>query len=234
MILEDSLYKEYKDILGEYIDHHVLFRADPSVQYSEASTPGHIVGSKYRTKNTYQFYMRRISHNPQMLRIAVALMADHISGGIMDNSEHGQFQFCGLETGSIPLIAGLQMYYSSLGVDINAFTIRKERKDYGLFNYIEGMPNSLPVVMIDDLLNSGDSINKASFIIYHELGLECPMNCYSIIQLNDSIKYSRGEGTFPTSVPIFLGKEFSKKFDPEKYWLPEDVQKEINKRPEYK
>ena len=61
-------------------------------------------------------------------------------------------QISGVEQASVPIITAILMTAKSVGIDLHAFTVRKERKAFGLENYIEGTPNpQLPAVFIDDL-----------------------------------------------------------------------------------
>jgi orotate phosphoribosyltransferase len=68
------------------------------------------------------------------------------------------FQLTGIETAATPMLAAIPMVGSVMGVDINAFVVRKERKTYGLLNIIEGTPNDKLAIIIDDLCNSSRSM----------------------------------------------------------------------------
>ena len=70
------------------------------------------------------------------------------------------FQLSGLETAATPLLVGIPLIARVFEDDINAFVVRKERKEYGLLNILEGMPNDKPVVMLDDLCNSSISLRR--------------------------------------------------------------------------
>lgn len=61
------------------------------------------------------------------------------------------FQIAGVEAAAAPILTALVMRAYYMNFAVNAFTIRKERKKYGLGNLIEGQPNNLPVMLIDDL-----------------------------------------------------------------------------------
>jgi orotate phosphoribosyltransferase len=75
---------------------------------------------------------------------------------------HFDFQIAGLETGSTPMLG--RVY----NLDINAFSVRKEQKKYGLLNWIEGRPNDKPVMIIDDLCNSSMSMKQCYDICKQE------------------------------------------------------------------
>jgi len=59
------------------------------------------------------------------------------------------FQIAGADAGALPIISAILMCAPS--IPLNAFSIRKQRKPYGLCNMIEGRPTNEPVVIVDDL-----------------------------------------------------------------------------------
>lgn len=70
------------------------------------------------------------------------------------------FQVCGLETASIPMVAAIVLRGQQRGTPVNGFIIRKERKPYGLARTIEGDLTDAPIIVVDDLINSGSSLEK--------------------------------------------------------------------------
>src|SRR5215475_296298 len=77
------------------------------------------------------------------------------------------FQLCGLETASIPLLAGLVLEGTRRGRPISAFIVRRERKDSGLGRDVEGVITDAPIVAIDDITNSSDSLEKVRVVLEH-------------------------------------------------------------------
>jgi orotate phosphoribosyltransferase len=75
------------------------------------------------------------------------------------------FQIAGMETAAIPLLTALMLYAPAEGAGVNAFIIRKERKPTGLCNAIEGEVTGEPIVLVDDVINSGSSAEKARSVI---------------------------------------------------------------------
>lgn len=71
------------------------------------------------------------------------------------------FQLACMEMTGIPLLIGIQAFGLKLGRQVNGVIVRKERKSNGRLRAIEGELNSLPVVFVDDILNSGESVVKA-------------------------------------------------------------------------
>lgn len=78
------------------------------------------------------------------------------------------FQFGGMEVAAIPFVVGLMMKASQRGLKTNGFIIRKERKNTGLAKSIEGKLNDDPIILIDDLINSGESLEKARAVLQQE------------------------------------------------------------------
>jgi len=76
-----------------------------------------------------------------------------------------RFQIGGMETAAIPLLTALLLMAPKEHGEINGFIIRKERKTTGLGNAIEGNITDDPIILVDDILNSGSSAEKARAVI---------------------------------------------------------------------
>jgi orotate phosphoribosyltransferase len=96
---------------------------------------------------TWQFYLRRVLLDPHCLR----LICEDFWNRFGQLFERDPFQLAGVESAAVPLITALVIDAARRGLDLNAFTIRKVRKTYGLRNLIEGSPSGRPVLFIDDL-----------------------------------------------------------------------------------
>jgi outer membrane protein assembly factor BamB/orotate phosphoribosyltransferase len=77
------------------------------------------------------------------------------------------FQLCSLELTGVPLMLAVQGHALTKGYALNGVIIRKERKVSGRRRQIEGELNDLPIFLLDDILNSGDSIDRASLALAH-------------------------------------------------------------------
>src|SRR3989449_7657571 len=75
------------------------------------------------------------------------------------------FQVGGLETGAIPLVAAIAIAGQKRGTPVNAFVVRKERKPHGLSKTIEGVLTADPIVIVDDLINSGSGMEKVRAVL---------------------------------------------------------------------
>jgi len=93
----------------------------------------------------WQFQMR----GPLLNAASLSFVARCFWGLYYNRYRENTFQIAGSESGSLPIIAAILMHAPSLLV--NAFSVRKERKAYGLCNIIEGQPTREPVVIVDDL-----------------------------------------------------------------------------------
>lgn len=70
------------------------------------------------------------------------------------------FQVGGMESASIPLITAIILKGQERGTPVHGFFIRKSRKRDGLMKMFEGGLTDDPVILVDDLINSGQSLYK--------------------------------------------------------------------------
>lgn len=70
------------------------------------------------------------------------------------------FQVCGMETAAISLVAAIVMKGVERGTPVNGLFVRKSRKRTGLLKQIEGTPTNEPVILVDDLINTGGTFKK--------------------------------------------------------------------------
>lgn len=97
------------------------------------------------------FDFRKIILQPKYLELVTGLIWEKIK-------QQDNFQIGGLESASIPLVTALVIKANAEGKKVNGFYIRKSRKKSGKFNRVEGVLNDDPIILIDDLINSGSSI----------------------------------------------------------------------------
>jgi orotate phosphoribosyltransferase len=145
-------YSELHEWTKNYIDTKCIVRNTPM--------PGKKPGSRY----TWMFYLRNGLFNHEFSS-AVSQMFLY---KIMQEVGHFDFQITGLETASTPMLASIPLVSRVFGLDLNAFSIRKQRKEYGLLNIIEGIPNDKPCLLIDDLCNSSESLWRAYNTLLNE------------------------------------------------------------------
>ena len=75
------------------------------------------------------------------------------------------FQIGGLEMSAIPLLSGILMKAAQKKISLNGFIIRKERKNTGRCKQIEGTIDKEKIILVDDVFNSGNSLNTAKTIL---------------------------------------------------------------------
>lgn len=78
------------------------------------------------------------------------------------------FQVGGSESAAIPLITAIVMKGLSHGRSVNGFYLRKSRKKTGLTRIIEGELTNEPVVLVDDLINSGGTFMRQIEVLKEE------------------------------------------------------------------
>lgn len=97
------------------------------------------------------------------------------------------FQVCGLEVAAIPFVAALVMKFYEKKKPINGFFIRKSRKKSGLLKMIEGKITDDPVILVDDIVNSGSTMMRQIEIL-HELDKKI-VEIFAILQFRDREYY---------------------------------------------
>ena len=78
------------------------------------------------------------------------------------------FQVGCMEVAAIPLISAILVKSANRGTPINGFVVRKERKTYGTGGLVEGTVSDDPIVVVDDILNSGMSLEKVRVVLERE------------------------------------------------------------------
>jgi outer membrane protein assembly factor BamB/orotate phosphoribosyltransferase len=77
-------------------------------------------------------------------------------------------QIGGMESGAVSLVTGVTLF-APKDISVQSFYIRKSRKKSDLAQRVEGvLDKRLPVILVDDILNSGDSIRKQVAILEEE------------------------------------------------------------------
>lgn len=113
-------------------------------------------------------------------------------GFIVDQRKPAQ-SIGGLEAGAIPILTSLAIEYQ-----IPYFWIRKAQKEYGLKDMQIIGQVTKPVVIVEDVLNSGAGINKVANVVgvTNVMGVICVVNRY---RFGDRINLTDGK-TFESKV----------------------------------
>ncbi len=96
------------------------------------------------------FDFRNILLTPKHLHLVADIFLDE------HESAH-PFQVGCLEVAAIPLISAIAVKSLARGKPVNAFFVRKSRKKQGLMRMVEGKVTDDPIILVDDLINSGNS-----------------------------------------------------------------------------
>jgi orotate phosphoribosyltransferase len=86
----------------------------------------------------------------------------------IEHRDIGAFQVVGMEVAAIPFLAAIVSRFAREGVVLNAVIIRKERKTYGTCGTMEGVLTDAPIVVVDDVINSGRSVEKVRAVLEKE------------------------------------------------------------------
>ena len=149
MILTRDEYNVKLQLVRDFIDEFCIYRVAPGEQL--------LIGKEPNTFYRWQFYLRRGLFNHEILTAVSEMFLQKV----YDEYQTFDFQIAGMETASTPMLAGIPLVAAKYGLNINAFSIRKNQKDYGLLNWIEGRVSDKPILLIDDLCSSTASLNKA-------------------------------------------------------------------------
>lgn len=231
MLLDDEHRDLLRSALLGYINTYCVFRCNPSIQYIPGIPKGKLPGKAPGAYVDWQLFPRRIFQNSDLASAASLLLLDMMH--FNEEPKEG-VQIAGIETSSIPMIASFtatarlvdKRYYDS-------FIVRKERKNYGVFNLIDGLPNHSPVMVMDDIHNSGGSMMQVLEAALYEFNLDPHPHSYYLINSSPRTTHRVFNGTHIKINAIFDLNEIDTKFSEEKYWIPEDCRKDINFRPDY-
>ncbi len=98
------------------------------------------------------------------------------------------FQVCGMESAAISLVAAIVMKGVERGTPVNGLYIRKSRKREGLMKIVEGTPSAEVVILVDDLINSGNTFSK-EVLILEEVGLRVS-DIYALVRFRGIDTYA--------------------------------------------
>lgn len=179
MLLDDTEFNALNTFCKDFIDQKCIVR--------NTMMPSKRPGEYY----SWMFYLRRGLFNRDFLHSISILFLDKVEKEI----GHFDFQVSGLETASTPMLAVLPLVAQMKGINLHSFSIRKERKEYGLLNWIEGIPNNKPVMLIDDLCNSSMSMKKAYDILLKEKLSPFPYAYAIVNKVNKKVHIEKRKNT---------------------------------------
>lgn len=135
---------------------------------------------------TWVMFLRRGTFDPEFLT-AISIMFLYHAERQIDPDYN--FQIVGLETGATPIVTGISLIAKLyLEVDINAFVVRKDVKEYGSVTDIEGLLNDKPVLILDDLCNTAFSMRRC-YDVVKSYDLPVLPKVFSIVNVHDKLEY---------------------------------------------
>lgn len=192
MLITEEEYNDLYQRGKDFIDTRCIVRRDRS-----NPLPGKAPGSSY----TWMFYLRRGLYSSEFACATAKMFWYRVA------QERGKlpFQIAGLESGAVPILAAIALTGKLLyGIEVNTFSIRKEQKQYGLKNWIEGTPiPDLPVMLVDDLCNSSTSMRR-SFDVCIEHGLPICTQAFCIVNKVNKGVHSRRREVTDMYLPNFI------------------------------
>ena len=133
------------------------------------------------TDDLWLFDFRRVILRAEVLDAIAELFWERCKGAY-------PFQIGGVEVAAIPLIAGCVLKMREKGRTANGFFIRKSRKKSGLLRMIEGALTDDPIVLVDDLMHSGNSILRQVEVL-EALGKKVS-DVFTILRFRDESYYT--------------------------------------------
>jgi orotate phosphoribosyltransferase len=145
-VTPDVLSKDFRD--RPFFKHI----ADIGVQ-----TEGQMISSN-GGRQRWLIDMRAVFMNAQALHEICSAFWD-------TNPRLEALHIAGMETAAIPLVTGLVLEGRNRGKAVSGLIIRKERKTTGLGRSIEGNISFSSVLLVDDILHSGKSAERACAVL---------------------------------------------------------------------
>lgn len=201
MKLQEFEREKLKKYLYDYINDICIERAKPG--------ENKLISSYDYTKfGAYQFYMRRGLFNLKFISYVGYLFWDKFA----DEYHKTPFQIAGLETGATPVTFGILMSAPAFECgDVNCFSIRKDKKKYGLLNRFEGIVKpDLPVLVVDDVCNTKGTIAQ-SFSFLKEEKIDIFYKAFAIIYKDENNKIDKDAINYFEH--IFKFKDFVLEYD---------------------
>lgn len=167
--ISEETIRDLKDWVANYINDNCIYRVAPDEEPIDGKESG--------TKDKWQFYMKRGLFNRSFLNSIGILFWNEFK----DLYYKKPFQVASSETTSDPIIVAIAMTSHIFDIDVNTFSIRSERKKYGIRNRFEGIIDyDLPVLIVDDIFNSENHFVKLESYCEEE-GLETYSHNFAII-----------------------------------------------------
>ena len=168
MIISEDHYIDMKKWMQVYIRDKCIFHLGDNWEIDGRKDKSFIPAYHNRNADplgkcyTWQFYLRRGCFDSTFNSLLSQMFIYQVERKI----GHFNFQLSGLETAATPMLSAIPLVARNFGIELNSFVVRKDRKKYGLLNWIEGeVKTGVPVLMIDDLISRSNSMKKCNDIL---------------------------------------------------------------------
>jgi orotate phosphoribosyltransferase len=125
----------------------------------------------------WMIYLRRAMYDPTIMAIIAADFFNRF-GGVLQKRE---VQLAGVENSAVPLLCAFSMYAQQHKVPINIFSIRKDKKQHGAQNWVEGAVTKQTVLLVDDLTSQGHVTTNHALNVLAGYKLPVWPSTYSVI-----------------------------------------------------
>ena len=207
MIIQEDEYKLFHEWITEYIADNCIFyqgksewsidtREDKSympgktnsIPIPDAKFPNPTsINDPHGDTYAWQFYLRRGCFDA----VFNSVMAQMFIYKVEREIGHFDFQLTGLETAATPMLSAIPLVARNFGIELNSFVSKKEQKAYGVRNWVEGCPiPKLPVMIIDDLVSTSNSMRQARYITEKFVGLETMEWVFGIVNKHSKTQKS--------------------------------------------
>ena len=161
-----------REFVRNFINDNCIVRVPPD---SKALPSYKGEGTGYYT---WQFYLREALFHPEILNIVVQDFLSKYEQPI----KNGLLQLCGVESASTPLLTGIRIAARNRGYDVNIFSIRKEQKEYGRKNWLEGKVEPDKIAMlVDDLISTSHKTAIHGASILFNQGIPFSNYAYAVV-----------------------------------------------------
>lgn len=140
-VAQEAMKAAKWEYLRDEIEHRAVYRVAPNGRK--------IPGKRPNTSYGWQIYLRRCMFDPKFVFTAAELLVDKLP------DKNVQIGAC--EDAGVPL--GLAMA-TILGTPM--ISLKKTRKVYGLLNFTEGRSIGLPILLVDDVAGSQNTLKNAA------------------------------------------------------------------------
>ncbi|MBI2609902.1 PQQ-binding-like beta-propeller repeat protein [Candidatus Giovannonibacteria bacterium] len=173
----------------------------------------HIIISPTGERENWLFDLRNIFLKPEALDLIVDIFWEKFE-------KEYPFQVGGQELAAVPLIGAIVLRSHQIGKPVNGFMIRKARKSIGLQKLIEGELDNTPIILVDDIINSGSTFLRQIRII-EETG-KIVSRIFPIMNFsgNDDFDFIKKRNINLTY--LFSLKDFGLSMSPKKRFTPQE------------